>query len=303
MVLVSMSRKTASFRQLAEYILDPKKAVKEKDGSVFTFLHNLKGKSVDEIVKAFKANESNRATSLRKNSNLLYHEVMSWHAKDGHILDTATIRALVERYVNLRNPNALFMGAVHGDTQSKHFHCMVSGIEAISGLSSRLSTYDMEKMKKELTAYEQELGLQYSYVEHGKHSMRTNNREYQLEKRDGKPSRKKEIESMLEKAFEDSMSKKEFYEKLQKEHGLSTYERGGKVAGIDDGRHLRFSTLGYDDSKLVELDVREERIRDMEEAKQVIMEQEVDVEMKDNEVENTGDGWEKDYGDEGLGVG
>ena len=293
-----MSRSAPSFRQLAGYILDEKKVAKEQDGQPYIFTHNLAGMSIDEFVQAFKENNNNRAFS-RKGSLTLYHEVISWHAKDADKINPQSVEAIARKYAELRNPNALFLGGIHEDQDSKHLHLMVSAVEAVSGRSIRVSKGRFEQIKKELQAFEQErFGLVHSEVEHGKHSMRRSDREYQLEKQTGKPSRKEEIKSALEQAFSASLTQDQFYENVRAS-GLSTYERGGKVAGIDDGRHFRFATLGYGDEKFEELDIRTERLDEINDMRgrgeeNIERKEERNQEFEEKSDENVG----KNLGDE-----
>jgi len=74
-----------------------------------------------------------------------------------------------------------------------------------------------------------------------------------------------------------------------REH-FSMYERGGKVAGIEEEqRHFRFSTLGYGDEKMAELSIREERLEELHEIRCERKGIEREVELKEFEEENLAD--------------
>ena len=210
-------------------------------------------------------NEKNRVYNRKgKGNNKLYHEVLSWHFADAPNLDAQKIEVLAREYFRLRNENAIFVGGIHTDKSHTHLHLCISGTEVYSGKAIRITKAEFAQIKEQLQSFELErFNLTNSIVEHGKgQKERKSEREYQVEARTGKISRREEVKQILERTFEQSVSKDDFLAKVR-EQGMETYERGGKTAGISDDRHMRFSTLGFSDEKFQELENRETRLNDL----------------------------------------
>ena len=278
-----MGRKTASYGQLLDYITKDTAVVEDESGKPFLIKHNVKGTSLEGLEREFLQNEA--LAHPRKGRNKLFHEVLSWHEKDSLNLDANKIEILAREYVRLRNENALYVGAIHEDKTHKHLHLCISGTEAFSGKGIRISKEDFAEIKKHLQSFELEkFGLVNSTVQHGKGEQeRKSEREYQAEARTGKILRKEEIRHLLEKTYGESISKDEFISKLH-EQGLETYDRNGKTSGIDDSRHLRFSTLGFTEERFEVLDKRQEWLGDLEEMRGGKIEQEQQEPVNEEEV-------------------
>lgn len=131
--------------------------------------HNLKGGNIEEWVREFKDNESNRARR-RKNSTILTHEILSWHPKDTPKLSLATIENLTREYMLKRNPHGLYVGAIHQAKDHFHVHLCVSGVEAKSGKAMRMSKGEMNRLKRFMEGVQKERypELAYSRVGHGR---------------------------------------------------------------------------------------------------------------------------------------
>jgi hypothetical protein len=264
MILKSHSRRTESYGQLIGYLTRDGAVARGADQEPILFRHNVFGASNAEIVEEFKANERNRLNH-RANNIRLYHDIISWRAADAERLTDDTIARIAGKYAELRNDSALYAGAIHRNSQHTHLHLMISAVEAFSGKSIRISKAEFQEIKQELQNYEQErFGLIQSGVEHGKGSGEKGDKEYHLEERTGKISRKEEVRLILEESFAEAMNKDAFFENA-KNNGLELYERSGRISGVDDnGRHYRFGNLGFDEVKMQELGIREERLADIE---------------------------------------
>ncbi|MBS1684019.1 MAG: relaxase/mobilization nuclease domain-containing protein [Bacteroidetes bacterium] len=257
-ILRSFTRKSASFGQLAAYISKPQSVMRDAKGMPLYFRHNLMGRTTEEIEKEFLDNERNRAKH-RKGEVKLYHDIFSYRSGDTDKLSPEVIAKIVSKYSELRNDKALYFAAAHIDKEShRHIHVMVSGIEAYSGKPISIPIKEFQSIKEEMQRYEKELGLTHSGVQHGKGIKEKSDREYQLELHTGKASRKEEIKEILEKSFDVAMSKEEFYDNVRS--NLKLFERGGQISGVDDNRHYRFSTLGFGNDKMQELEERSERL-------------------------------------------
>jgi hypothetical protein len=75
-------------------------------------------------------------------------------------------------------------------------------------------------------------------------------------------SQKQQISDKIEEIYGKAKSSQEFLSQLKLE-GLEPYYRGGSVYGVEDqGRHYRFKTLGFDITKLDELDKKSSKEED-----------------------------------------
>lgn len=262
MIIKSKGRKTASYGQLLRYITNEKSTVKDKNGKPFLILHNVMGRTLEEMEQEYIANESLRAYN-RVGTNKLYHEILSWHHADSPNLSTKKIELMAREYFKLRNEMAMYVGVIHNDKSHIHFHACVSGTEIITGKSLRTSKANFEKMKLSLQEFEFP-ELINSKVDHAKRNKKQiTEAEFQMQKK-RKTSKKDEVKKVLTKCYENAVSKEDFYKKIVN-HGLELYERGGKVTGVIDERRMRFSTLGFDESRLEQLNIYEDRLEGLKE--------------------------------------
>jgi len=264
MILKSMSRQAPSYGNLLTYMTRDKAELKDKQGKPLLIKHNITGRTLKDLDQAFLENEKNRANN-RKGSVKVFHDILSWHYSDRQNIDASKIEAIAREYIRLRNDKGMYVGSIHQDKEHTHLHFCISGTETFTGRGMRVSKQRFQEIKEQLQAFEKERfpELIHSVVDFEKKSKyRKTEPEHQLEKR-GKVSVKETTKTLLEKIYKDSVSKEDFFSKLI-ENGLTMYERGGKVAGINSGeRHMRFTTLGYDELKFTELDSRQDRIKEL----------------------------------------
>lgn len=237
MIIKSKTRKQGSFKQLLNYMIKGEERVPESR----IILHNLMGDSIDDWVKEFQANEKHRRRK-RKNSVKLYHEILAWHPDDTDYLTLDIIEDLTREYIHLRNPNGLYVGAIHLSQDHYHVHLCISGLEYQSGQALRISKQDFRVVKERVQELEQSRypALHYSKVDHsgGKY----------LQRAKQEISRSKIQKQILELSHSAS-SAKDFLQMLN-EHGFEVYSRRGKPTGIFfKGKRYRFSTLGLGEEK------------------------------------------------------
>lgn len=238
MIIKSKTRKQGSFRQLLNYMIKGEERVPDSQ----IILHNLMGDSIDDWVKEFQANEKHRRRK-RKNNVKLYHEILAWHPDDTDYLTLDIIEDLTREYIHLRNPNGLYVGAIHLSQDHYHVHLCVSGVEYQSGQALRISKQDFRMVKERVQELEQSRypGLHYSKVDHG----RRNSKQHKKQA----ISRSKIQKQILDISFSAS-SAKDFLERLN-ENGFEVYARRGKPTGIlFKGKRYRFSTLGLNHEKV-----------------------------------------------------
>lgn len=247
MIIKSMSRKEASFRQLVEYM--------ERGTAEIAFTHNLCNNPYgrrDDIIREFERNaEYLRA---RKNGNTLYHEVISLQAGGGMEREAAK-EALAEigrEYLYRRAPRQMALGMVHSDGPYLHLHICLSANAVGKSKRERLSRHDFAQVQKSMedlvlvrwTGLGQ--GRVYNQVkDRSADRLRTTAAEQEMRRRRGEPTRKEAVKARTHAAFERAASPDELV-RLLREAGLELYQRGKSVGIVDreTGRRHRLSTLG-----------------------------------------------------------
>jgi hypothetical protein len=265
MVIKSLGNKSkASFGNLLSYVTRAKAALKDDKGKVILLKYNISGRTIAELKTAFLENEANRRYD-RKGVNVSYQDIISFDPKDTPLLTVAMLEDITEHYLQLRGEACVAVAAYHSDKKHQHVHVILGGVECGSGKAIRVSKERFKEIKESLQRYQQErYPALVSIVNHGKRDVaRRSENEYQLKARTGKASRKDGIKEIMQKAFEQSLSLKEFYQNISK-GGLNTYERNGRITGIADNRHYRFGTLGYNEEKIQELSDRAARMEALE---------------------------------------
>lgn len=227
--------------------MNNKDRLDDKNKSTFTIAHNLKGKTISEWVKQYKANELLR-TRKRKDSVRLTHEILSWHRNDAKNITLEKMENMAREYIRQRNPNGMYIAVPHFDKEHYHIHICASGVEYKTGKSLRLSKADLQKLKKEIQNYQVEKfpELSKSIVEHGKKekSLLTE-KEYLHKLRTGRETNKEKVISILKTCYRNANSREAFFE-LLKEYNLKTYDRSGKTTGVVFRKYkFRFNKLGF----------------------------------------------------------
>ncbi|MDB5227417.1 MAG: hypothetical protein JWN78_1610 [Bacteroidota bacterium] len=237
MIIKSLTRKgnrVSTIQQLLSYFFQ------EKKQNDFLLLQNITGTKIQDYTKTIMLNEKNRVHP-RKNSVLVYHDILSIHQLDSKHLTQKKLKAIAKKYLRLRNAHALSVAVPHYDKQSIHIHFAISGIDQ-SGISTRVSKSRFHEIKMELQNAFPE--LEHSQVMHGKGQTRVSEKEYQIRKR-GVVTEKEQINATVKELYLYSDSQNSFFAKLKKQ-GYKLYERKGNVAGIIGKRKIRFRTLGID---------------------------------------------------------
>lgn len=241
----------------------------DKEGRSFAISHNLKGNSIIEWEKQYKANELCRKRK-RTDSVLLTHEILSWHRDDAKHISLAKMEIMAREYISQRNPKGMFVAVPHFDKDHYHVHICASGIEYKTGNSLRLSKEILLKLKKDVQRFQVEHfpELSKSVVGHGKRDKsRLTDKEYQLKLRTGRETHKERIISMLKTCYKKSDSEKRFYG-LLKESGLKTYDRRGKTTGVVyENMKFRFSRLGFTEERFKELENFQTRGRELKQTR------------------------------------
>lgn len=256
MIIKSLTRKSASFGSLLDYMKRGAASMPQKKG--FVLLHNISGDYL-QWIQQFEANEKLRAHH-RSNSIKVYHEILSFSNKDTEYITMEALKDLAQKYIQLRNENAMYVIMPHQDTSHIHLHVAISGVETITGAASRISRDRFRDIKEELQRYQIETypELVHSVVDHGSgKSVEKSEKEFQLVNRTKELSERERTKLMLDDIFKVATSRQDFFQKIT-DAGLNIYERGGTFAGVEGDRKMRFSTLGLNEETLNSLDTLQE---------------------------------------------
>lgn len=131
--------------------------------------NNLRGSNIDDWCKEFTVNETYRIHK-KKNTNAVYHEIISFHAADTGQINLAMLEAIAREYIRLRNPNALSVVTAHGDRDHIHIHAALSGVEYKSGKSLRVDKSVFNDMVASMEKFQEKNfpELIFSVVDFGK---------------------------------------------------------------------------------------------------------------------------------------
>ena len=220
---------------------------------------NIRSNTVEGYCKEFEANEKFRLHS-RKDSVKAFHTVISLHPSETEHLTDKMLRDITKHYIQLRGPSSLFVSAVHKDRDHVHIHCVQSGTQYRTGLSSRISKKEFNEITlamREMHERQRELYPQHARglpnFSKEKHST-LNTEQVKNSKRFERASLAESLVKCLDAAYARAKSPDQFKE-LLREQNIVPYERG-KTGGVTyEGYRFRFKTLGYE-AKLHELEVR-----------------------------------------------
>jgi hypothetical protein len=256
MIIKIKSHKRGVFKHILEYMLNDKDRLFDKDKKSFAITHNLKGTTISQWEKQYKANELFRQIK-RKDSVLLTHEILSWHRDDAKNITLAKLEDMARQYIEKRNPKGMYVAVPHFDKEHYHVHICASGVEYKTGKSLRLPKAELQKLKKEIQQYQIEHypELSRSVVAHGKKEKSlVTDKEYQYKLRTGRETHKEHLIGMLKTCYKKANSRDTFFE-LLKECNLQTYDRSGKTTGVVfNNLKFRFSRLGYTEDRIMNLD-------------------------------------------------
>lgn len=158
MILKNLSRasKPGAQKQLINYILryslDEKKQLDKSNTFIVT--HNLQGRTIEEYVTQFVANEANRIHKSVK-ATAVHHTILSFSPDDSPKITDDMLRAIAQQFIKLRGEENLYLFAKHENTNAVHMHCCVSG-SAMSGRSSRMSNKEFATLKVELDRFQKQ---------------------------------------------------------------------------------------------------------------------------------------------------
>lgn len=232
-----MSRKTASFSQLINYLNNGRV---EKDD--YSFRYNVYSHKPDFITKEYLENYKN--LKKRKNGNAILHEVISLkHQNNLSIKEQREmLKDLAEQYTNTRAKNNLVYGVIHEQKNQVHCHLMISSNELTSEKNKRLSKKEFEEVKANLKNYAY---TKYPTLEKEKTNRKARaktrkiDNEVQLKKRTGKKSDKEIMKERLQAIFTKSNSPQSFISTLEAAK-IRVYQRGKTFGFLDEATNKKY---------------------------------------------------------------
>ncbi len=246
-----MARKAPSFGQLIDYL-----GKGQSLGNHGIFSRNLFAQASNRkaVKNEFKENFS--YLKKRVNGNILYHEII--------VLDQGitapkeqldkVLFDLAERYCRLRAPKQIVYGRIHNDKDHHHIHLIISANPIKSPKRVRLSKKMFSEIQQEIEKYlmerypELEVAPIYTQSRFAQR-MKVKQREGEMERRTGKPSKKRFMKEILIKHLSEAQSFDDLENRL-KLNGMRIYQRGKQTGlePIEKGRRFRLKTLGIDQS-------------------------------------------------------
>ena len=259
MVIKSLSRKGGT-EQIVNYLFKDKDKLSNKDFKPMMMRHNIRARTLDKIVKEFKANETFRRVQ-RKDSVKVYHTIISFGKKDKDKINEKMLRDFGKKYMELQGKDNMYLMTHHIEKEHIHLHVVMSGTRYLTGVANRISKAEFGNLKVAMQTYQQRRypELNKSIVQHGK----GNGKAYS---KDVRQSKKVSLESDLQKAYQQSKSTQDFLGQL-KTMGHEAYYRNEKLTGIkyDGETKFRFSRLGYDEKIKALADRENEEKRELDE--------------------------------------
>lgn len=242
MIIKSLSRKSASYDQLAQYM---------QRGSVegFTIYHNLyRTPDTQKIIQTFE--QMGEWLPQRKNGNMLYHEILSLKRQDGVdlALQQDALYAMVHQYLAERAPGQLAYGCLHIEPGHLHVHLMISP-NRLDRPTKRIrlpkaQLWELQgKMEMFLQERWPELREPSLYSRKPAPALKKTEREAQLEQRTGKPSIKSQVKDQVEAILEQSTSQPSLQARLAAAD-MQLEIRGTNPVILAGGRRYRLRTLG-----------------------------------------------------------
>ena len=251
----SGSASSVGYGQAIDYILKAKDLQKRVPPELI-FTKNMLGKTKEDWINELKALENMRINPRQDNVKL-HHYILSLSHLDGKDLPPELFADIANRFFELAPPSK-YVCAVHLDKDSPqaHWHIIGSGVRLDNYRANRMSKEELANLKESLQSLH--LEKYYEYTKNSEVKFKTQSpqkmtdAEVHIAKR-GKQSEKELMREKLSELLSQSMSREQFYAKLEAE-GISTYSRG-KHDGVvlESGRHIRFASIGLQE-KVSELD-------------------------------------------------
>lgn len=244
MIIKSRPRKTRSFRQLLNYLMDNKG--RGLGGKPMILTHNVRGDTVEDWVSSLESNEPKR---IRSNATRVLHEIISFHPKDQERLDKHKLEDIARTYIQSRSKTGMFVVIPHLDDDHPHIHICGSPWD-MEGESLRMSQAEFQELKADFQKFQMD---KYPELVHSK--VAHDNKATQM-KHVGQAqgmSVKAKVLQAISDAVLQTTSAVTFLKDLESS-GFEVYYRADRATGvIFKGRKFRFKTLGVKLDELISL--------------------------------------------------
>ncbi len=120
---------------------------------------------IETMIKIFEKVEDNR-TYRRKDSAILFHDVISFHSKDSHKLQGDLFLSKIARKYSQMRDQSVTLCILHREQNHVHIH-VIAGCR-FDGRSARVTKAIFKEKKIELEKLQHELRLVHSRVNHEK---------------------------------------------------------------------------------------------------------------------------------------
>jgi hypothetical protein len=258
-------KKKASFGRLVNYVMTHENKLRKG----FLLTHNVMADDIAGITEEFHQNDDYR-TNKRKNSVLMYHEIMSFAPEDSEQLTAEILEDIAQEYINMRSQKALGIAKPHFEKSHWHIHFLFSGTEYRSNDLLRMDNKKFEQIRRGIETYQQERypELTHSIVYTDKPERERLNQKqvdknvrkekaYQAQK-NGRVLDKERLSKAVQEMYARSKDTPTFLKFLNDQPELESYKYRGKLAGIKYGknksRKYRFTTLGITKEMLLALE-------------------------------------------------
>lgn len=257
MIIKSHSHRRKRFRDLISYIMSDNGRY-EMD-KTFQILHNLRSTDKESIIKEFT--ENFQFKNKRKNSVVLYHEILSFSPNDRSKIDLNILEDISRKFIELRGDNALCYAQPHL-SENLHIHFCFSSNGYRSAKSIRLSKSQFKQIRLDMEQYQRErypeLSNSIVYLDKWQKNValekeKVSEKEFQVKKRTGRSSEKEQVRKLVHDCFTQSSSRDDFFKRLITE-GLELYKYRDKVNGLLwQKRRYRFKSLNISQEQLKSL--------------------------------------------------
>ncbi|MCF8276177.1 MAG: relaxase/mobilization nuclease domain-containing protein [Flavobacteriales bacterium] len=252
-----------------------------KDHHEQGIFHNLNRTDQRSIATQLQTNFANHASNRIKNK--AKHVILSVNPIDRDKVTMEIMDDLSRHYIETAFPKAIVFGCHHMKQDHRHSHLIISGNELMSKTSTRQTKGQLRAVQQEMILYMQEhhpeltIGIDMSNYGKRLHSEKA----YYKQKRNPLLTlTKDELAMTVQRLFRLSGNTKEFKQQLE-EMGLRTYDHGGKLMGVyfgEDEKKMRFSRLRIGKEQFEQLDIQNDRLKQLEQLREDNDDREMDIE-------------------------
>ena len=267
MIIKPISIKSNSLRVIQgvlDYVGTDKGLIKDDKHALY---FNIHPNSREELAKEFKSNYDD--FHHPQNRSPIRHLIFSPNPASRPHMTYEIMDDLMREYLRQNFSKSLAYGQQHtGDKW--HGHIVLSGNDLCSQKSTRLSKRELHQAYFNLLKYMEEKYLQLEIgidlENYGKRLGRSEELYYQQKRHPELKLSRDELSKTVSGLFKLSENSEDFRKRLQ-ELGLRTYDHKGKLMGVffgEENKKMRFSRLGISKELFQELDVQDERLKELE---------------------------------------